>query len=254
MARLLNTFFGRAYTYEDLIKESAPFLSNPKFPPGLPEVMGHFDGRKRTFVEYIQFSFKDYLKQIAKKRTKADQRAELLSSILQERSWCAAERAVKDAKHPESWEHLTKDTPLFEMYPKTEWRRLLLGRHMSAVVMGSWLFGIGRSLYQIENYYQDLLELHENYDAEIKTLQVGMLELMLEKLSNYEDDQGRQIGKFTDEVIKPLIDEQHTILDRLAADIKANKIDLSFYRTQFGRIEEIKRFVARTVASTAIPN
>lgn len=161
---------------------------------------------------------------------------------------------MKDAKHTESWEHLTKDAPLFEMYPKTEWRRLLLARFMGAAIMGSWLFGIGVSLYQIEDYYKDLLELYENYDTEIKTLQVGMIELMFEKLSNHDDAQGIQIGKFTDEVIQPLVNEQYAILDRLAADIKANKIDVNFYRAQFDRIEQIKQLVARTVVSTAVPN
>jgi hypothetical protein len=48
MARFLNTLLGRAYSYDDLIKESAPFFNNPKLPEGLPEAMSLLDGKKRT--------------------------------------------------------------------------------------------------------------------------------------------------------------------------------------------------------------
>jgi hypothetical protein len=254
MARLLNALFGRAYSYEDLRKECAPFLSNPKLPEGFPEILAHFDGRKRTFLEFIQLSFKDYLRQIANKGTKEEQKTELLDICLQELSWDAANRAVKDAKHVQSWEHIAKVSPLFEMFPKTEWKRLLLGRYMSALILCSWLTVLGRTLYRVEDYIESALELFVHYDAEIKSLDVGLFELMLEKLSNYEDDEGRKIGKFKDEVINPLIKEQYAILDRLAADIKGNSINVEFYRTQFSRIDEIKGYIARTVTASAIPN
>jgi hypothetical protein len=255
MGRLLNALLGRGYSYDDLLKEGAPFLSNPKLPAGFPEVLSYFDGRKRTYIEVIQLGFKEYLKQIADKRTKAEQRTELLKIRLEELAWHAIERAAKDAKYVQSWEHfIEKGSIWFETYPKTEWKRQLTGRFMGALVMGAWLSGVGRTLYGVEDYIESALELYEHYDTEIKTLNVSMFELIFEKLSNHEDEEGLKISKLHDEVIRPLIDEQYAILDRLAADIKANTIDVDYYKSQFARIDEIKKHIAGAVIASAIPN
>jgi hypothetical protein len=255
MSRFINTLLGRAYSYDDLVKESASFLSNLKLPAGMAKALSYFDGRKRTFLEFNQLSFKEYLKQIAEKRTKAEQRIELLKFRLEELSWNAVERAVKDAKYVESWQYfIEKGAIWFENYPKSEWKRQLTGRFMGAVLMGTWLTLLGRSLYQVEGYIESAFELFEHYDAEIKTLNVGVFDIMFEKLSNHDDEEGMKIAKFIDGVIRPLIDEQYAILDRLGADIKHNSINIDFYKTQFARIDEIKQYIGRTVIASAIPD
>jgi len=255
MVRLLNELLGRAYSYQDLLKESAPFLNNPKLPAGFSEAMSHFDGPKRTFLEFIQLSFKQHLKQIAEKRTKAEQRVELLSIRLEELSWNALNLAAKDVKYVQSWDHLVaKGSAWFEVHPKSDWTRQLIGRFMAASIIGSWLAGIGRTLYQLEDHIESALELHESYDAEIKTLDVSISELTFDKLSNGEDEEAMKIAKFKDEVIRPLINEQYAVLDKLAADIKANAIDVDFYKTQFARIDGIKQYIGRTISASAIPN
>ena len=43
-------------------------------------------------------------------------------------------------------------------------------------------------------------------------------------------------------------------VDRLGADIKSNTLDVDFYKTQFDRIDEIKKHIGRTVMALAIPN
>ena len=254
MAGLIKALLGSAYSYDELLKESASFTSNPKLPNGLTELMTSFDGRKRTFVEYTQLTFKEFLKQIATKRSRADQKAELLALCFQELQWIALERAVKDAKFNELWDYFVKDVPWFEPYPKSEWRRLLICRFLISLRTSSWLQVLGRMLYQLEDYIEPALKLYVDYDTEIKAMGVGMFELMLEKVSNYEDDQGYYIGKFKDDVVNPLMDEQYAILDRLGADIKSNKLDVDFYQTQFARIEEIKKHIARTLEAIAAPN
>jgi len=254
MPGLLKALLGSGYSYDELLKASASFMSNPKLPQGVPEILGHFDGRERTFLEFVQHSFKEYLKEIANKGSRADQRVELLTIVLQELSWEATERAVKNAKHLQSWQHFVKGSPWFETSPTSDWRRLLIGRYMGAVLMSSWLTVLGRMLYQVEDYIESALELYVNYDTEIKSLGVGMFDLMFEKLSKYEDEQGYYIGKVKDDVVNPLMDEQYAILDRLGADIKSNKLDLDFYKTQFARIDEIKKHIARTVVALAVPN
>ena len=202
MGRLLNAQLGGGYSYEDLVKESAGFLSNPKLLQGLAAAMSYFDGRARTYIEFIQLSYKEYLKQIAEKRTKADQRVELLCIRLEEQSWHALERATKDAKYVQSWEHfVAKGAAWFETYPKSEWSRQLTGRFVGAAVMSGWLAGIGRTLYQVEDYIEGALELHESYDATIKRLDVNISELMFERLSNYDDEEGRKIARFKDDSV-----------------------------------------------------
>jgi hypothetical protein len=254
MARLVNLMLGRAYSYDDLVKESAPYLSNPN-PGGLAKAMSHFDGQKRTFLEFTRLNFKEHLKQIAQKPTKAEQRLELLKIRLDELSWNAVERAVKDAKYVESWDYfIDKDALWFQNYPKSEWRRHLTARFITAALIGTWLTMIGRSLYQIEPYIESALELFENYDTEIKTLNVSMFEFIFEKLSNHDEEEGIKVSKLHDQVIRPLIDEQYAILDRLGADIKANSINVDFYQTQFARIDEIKTVIARTISASAIPD
>jgi hypothetical protein len=255
MARLLNELLGRAYSYRALLKESAPFLNNPKLPAGLPAAMSHFDDPKQTFLEFVQLSFKDHLKQIAEKRTKAEQRVELLSIRLEELSWNALNLAAKDVKYVQSWDHLVaKGIVWFEAHPKADWGRQLIGRFMAASLIGAWLAGIGRKLYQLEDHIESALELHESYDAEIKTLDVSISEIMFDKLSKHEDEEGRKIARLKDEVIRPLINEQYAVLDKLAADIKANAIDVNFYKTQFARINGIKQYIALTISASAIPN
>lgn len=133
MARLLNALFGRAYSYDDLLKESAPFLNNPKLPEGLPEAMARLDGKTRTFLEFTQLNYKEFLKDIASKPSKDDQKKQLVFRLLSERSWHAVERAAKDAKHIDTWAHLASGSEWFEPYPKAEWRRLLVARGVEKV-------------------------------------------------------------------------------------------------------------------------
>ena len=215
MAGLIEALLGSAYSYDELLKESASFTSNPKLPAGFPELMAQFDGRTRTFLEFIQLIFKEHLKQIADKRSRAEQKAELLTLWLQELSWIAAERAAKDAKFVELWEHFAKGAPWFEPYPKSEWRRLLIGRFMASLVISSWLQVLGSMVYQLEDHIESALKLFVEYDAEIKTLDVSMSELVFEKLSNYEDNEGLQIARLKDEVLVPLMNQQYAVLDRL---------------------------------------
>jgi hypothetical protein len=59
---------------------------------------------------------------------------------------------------------------------------------------------------------------------------------------------------FKDEVINPFIKDQYALLGRLADDIKLDTINVDFYKAQFARIDDIKQYIARTLAASAIPN
>jgi hypothetical protein len=253
MSRLLKTLLGRAYSYEELLSESMPFLGNPRLPPGLPEVLSHFDGRQRTFVEFIQGAFKECLREIAAKETRQAQKAHLLSLCVRELSWNAVERAARNAEYVQSWEHYTKGSDWFERSPKDEWKRLLIARFLISLVCYSWLVVLARSVYQLESFIEPALDLYVDYDVEIKRLDVGITEEMLCRLANYDDAEGMKIGAFKDQVVRPIIDEQYAILDRLGQDIIAGKIDIEFYKAEFSRIDSIKQHVARTILATAQP-
>jgi hypothetical protein len=254
MPHLLNRLLGRAYSYEDLLEEGNTLLSTPKTPLGLPDKMTWPNGRTHTFLELSRHHFKDFLKQIAEKNTKADQRTQLLSISLQELSWVSTYRAAGDAEYVESWAHFAKGHHWFDPYPKAEWKYLLLCRFILALICGSWITVLGRRLYQLEDYIQPALDLYVEYDVEIKKLHVNMFELIAKKLANYEDDEGLRLGKLTDEIIYPtIIKEQYVILDSLAADIKANTINIDFYKTEFARIDSIKERLGRLILALAIP-
>jgi hypothetical protein len=261
MVGVFKALLGGPYSYDDLLKASMPFLANPKMPDGWEGVPSMFDGKTRTFMEYVTLAYKDFLKHIASKPTRAQQKAELLSLRIQHLTWVATEKASRDAKWTESWARYTKGHPLFDasrvegqMLHQAEWNFKLKSQWLTSIILGSWLVVLGRTLYNLEPHLEAAFDLHEFYDTEIKTMEVGMMDLMLEKLANYEDDEGKRIGKFIDEVLGPLMKEQYAILDRLEADIKANTLNLGFYQTQFSRIDEIKQFIARTVVAGANPN
>jgi hypothetical protein len=258
MAGLLKGFLGRPYSYDDLLKESAPSLANPKLPDGWADVASKFDGKTRTFMEYVTLAFKDFLQHIASKPTRAEQKKELLTLLIHQITWVSTERAARDAKWVESWEHYTTGHPLFDMSrvegkirPHAQWKFHLQSQWLISIVLGSWLKVIGQRLYQLEPHLEGACDLYQQYDIEIKTMDIGMRDLMCERLANHEYDEGKRIGKFIDQVVTPLIKEQHAILDRLEVDIKADTLNLDFYRTQFARIDEIKQNIARTVSASS---
>src|SRR5262249_39830082 len=154
---------------------------NPKLPDGWGEITSRFDDKTRTFLECITLLYKEYLKEIAAKSTRPEQKTALLSLHIQELTWRAGEKIARDAKHVDAWAHFVKGTDWFEAYPKTEWNRLLIARWMTSLVIGSWLIVIGERLYQLEKHLEPALDLFQEYHTELKTMEVGMRDLMLQK-------------------------------------------------------------------------
>jgi hypothetical protein len=249
MPRFLKALFGQTYSYDDLLKESQRLFNPPQVPSDVLELMALFNSNGKTFLSFCENSYRDFLRQIANKETRDDQRQALLAICIQERSWRSVYRAAKDAKHVSSWTHLTAGSDIFEKTPREYWQKVLLQRYLVAVLSDAWLLDIGHPLYKLDVVSQAGLDLYVEYDTEIKKLDVDMSEDMLSKLDSFEDDEGLALAKFKDEVVNPIIREQYEVLERLGKDVAANTLDPEVYQAEFKRIDEIKKHIARAITS-----
>ena len=237
----LKSLFKRPLTHADLLKETESRIRNPPLPPDLKASVIGTVGRSGTnLLDYWRDYFKSQLGMIAEEQSWGLQRTRLLKLVVLEQGWRVAHAVAQTAHSIDLWSHLLNDAEWTNGARKEQRKDLLLQRWLIAILSDACLRTVGARAYALDKTKELELDLYYEFNKEIKSLDVNLLDLMNSAVAEYRDDDARFIAEFKDELVNPLIREQYKILALLEDDIANGSIDLADIQAKIGALEEKK--------------
>jgi len=209
----LKTVFCRPFTAADLEKESEELLSNPPLPPNLLDAFASLRGKKgRSLLEWWRREYIHQLEEIVVASTWKRQRSCLIRIMLRHKSWESIYSAAKDLKFLGSWEHCVKDSSLFVEFEKETWPDILFQVYMTSILSSACLWELGMRLYSLDEKKELEIDLYYGFSEDIWAKDFGMMELMLERLDNFEDEDEFSIAELKDNEVNPFCDKEFALL------------------------------------------
>ena len=246
----LKSLFKRPLTHADLLKETKSLIRNPPLPPDLKASVIGTVGRSGTnLLDYWRDYFKSQLGMIAEEQSWGLQRTRLLKLVVLEQGWRVAHAVAQTAHSINSWSHLLNDAEWTNGARKEQRKDILLQRWLIAILSDACLRTVGARAYALDKTKELELDLYYEFNKEIKSLDVNLLDLMNSAVAEYRDDDARFIAEFKDELVNPLIREQYKILALLEDDIANGSIDLADIQAKIGALEEKKLSLADQLRS-----
>src|SRR5579872_2252965 len=216
----LKSLFKRPLTHADLLQEGEGLIRNPPLPSDLKaSVLGVVGRSGVNLLDYWRDYFKSQLKEISQEQSWGLQRTKLLKLVILEQGWRAAHVVAQTAHSTDSWSHLLNDADWASGVEKKNLKKLLLQRWLVAILSDACLRTIGARSYALDRTKELEIGLFYEFNKEIKSLDVSLLDLMHTALIEYRDDDARFIAAFKDDVVNPIIREQYGILSTLEDDI-----------------------------------
>lgn len=246
-----KALFHRPLTYNDLLKSADKIITSPPLPADWKRLAAGWVGSNGTsLLDYWRDYCKSQLKMIADEATWQMQRSRLLKLIMAERTWRAAYTVSQDAKHVASWSFMCKDADWAKNAANEKNLRLLLTqRWLMAVLSDACLIAVGIKSYGLDKAKDTELELHYVFHKEVKSLDVGVMEAMLDAVSEYRDDDAHLIAAFKDDHLAPLIREQYTLLAQLEDDVANSTLDIAWFASQLNALKQKQTELAALVSS-----
>ncbi|MBR1188702.1 hypothetical protein [Bradyrhizobium sp. AUGA SZCCT0160] len=200
-------------------------------------------------LDYWRDFCKSQLKMVADEATWQMQKSRLLKLIMMERAWRAAYVASQGAKHVAAWSFMCKDADWAKDANEKNLHLLLTQRWLMAVLSDSCLITVGMKSYSLDKTKDTELELHYLLHKEVKSLDVGMMEAILDAVDEYRDDDAHLIAAFKDDHLAPLIREQYTLLAQLEDDVANSTVDIAWFSSQLNAVKQKQAELAALVSS-----
>lgn len=244
-----KALFHRPLTYNDLLKGASNMITSPPLPADWKRLAAGLVGKNGTsLLDYWRDYYKSQLEMIAEEATWQMQKSRLLNLIMMERSWRAVYTVSQDAKHVASWSFMCKDAPWAEDPNDKNLHLLLTQRWLMAVLSDGCLIALGMKSYGLDKAKDTELELHYLFHKEIKALDVGVMEAMLNAVDEYRDDDAHSIAAFKDDHLAPLIREQYTLLAQLEDDVANSTVDIAWFSSQLNAVKQKQADLAALVS------
>src|SRR5262249_42750302 len=93
------------------------------------------------------------------------------------------------------------------------------------------------------------LNLYYEFDKEIESLDVDLLDLMNSAVVEYRDDDAHFIAGFKDDVVNPMMREQYVILALMENDIANGNVVVDSIKAQIHSLNEKKTHLAEQLRS-----
>jgi len=247
---LFKSLFGISLTYSDLLRETERLISNPPLPQDWKTSAVGVVGRPGVdLLGYWRDYFRSQLKTISGEETWSLQRAKLLELVMTELSWRAAYTAAQNAQSVDSWSHLLNDVEWTKGAPKEHWKDLLPQRWLMAILSDACLRKTGRRVYALDQTKDLELNLYYEFDEEIESLDVYLLDQMNSAVHEYRDDDAHFIAGVRDDVVNPIIREQYRILALIGNDIANGSVDVESITARIRALDEKKTHLAEQLRS-----
>ena len=222
----LKSLFKRPLTHADLLHASESLIRIPPLPPDLKASVVGVVGRSGTnLLDYWRGYFKTQLGNIAEEQSWGLQRARLLKLVLLELGWRAVHTVAQTARSTDSWSHLLNDVEWASGAKKEQLKGLLLQRWIVAILSDACLRTVGARSYALDKTKELELDLYYEFNKEIKSLDVSLLDLMNTAVTEYRDDDAHFIAAFKDDVVNPITREQYRVLALLEDHIANGNVD-----------------------------
>jgi len=245
-----KSLFRRPLTHADLLRETERLISNPPLPQEWKTTVVEVVGRSGVnLLDYWRDHFKSQLRTISSEETWSLQRARLLKLVMTELSWRAAHTVAQNAKSVDSWSHLLNDVEWTKGAAKEQWTGLLLQRWLMAILSEACLRTTGRRAYALDQTKEVELNLYYEFDRDIESLDVNLLDLMNSAVVEYRDDDAHFIAGFKDDVVNPMMREQYGILALMEDDIANGDVNIESMRAQIRSLNEKKTRLAEQLRS-----
>ena len=243
---LVNKFFKIPFSSVDLHRRSSEHLRNPPLPKDWRDAAVKIVGTSGvSLLDYWRTYHEQLLDEIALKRTWAAQRAKLISKVLAEEGWQAAEVAANPCEFVTSWEHLVAENDIFKRAPKEQWKFLLMQRYLLALLSSACLRELGCKLYALDKIKLAEMDLYYEFEREIKTLDVQFLDCIGKAIMSFDDERGKELAAIKDEQINPLIREQYQLLSLMEENVVNGKIDANDINSRMKSLEERKKEIGK---------
>ena len=234
-----KALFHRPLTYNELLKSADNIIASPPLPADWKRLAAGLVGRNGiSLLNYWRDYCKSQLKMIADEVTWQMQKSRLLKLIMMERTWRAAYVASQGAKHVAAWSFMCEDADWAKGANDTNLHLLLTQRWLMAVLSDSCLITVGMKFYGLDNAKDAELELHYLLHKEVKSLDVGVMEAMLDAADECRDDDAHMIAAFKDDHLAPLIREQYTLLAQLEDDVANSTVDIAWFGSQLNAVKQ----------------
>jgi hypothetical protein len=234
-----KALFHQSLTYNDLLKDAGNIITSPPLPADWKRLAAGLVGKNGTsLLNYWRDYCKSQLEMIAEEATWQMQKSRLLKLVMMERTWRAAYVVSQDAKHVASWSFMCKDAHWAKDADEKNLPLLLTQRWLMAVLSDGCLIALGMKSYGLDKAKDTELELHYVFHKEIKALDVGVMEAMLDAVDEYRDDDAHLIAAFKDDHLAPLIREQYTLLAQLEDDVANSTVDIAWFSSQLNAIKQ----------------
>ncbi|MBR0847195.1 hypothetical protein JQ543_05490 [Bradyrhizobium diazoefficiens] len=244
-----KALFHRPLTYNELLKIADKIITSPPLPADWKHLAAGWVGKNGiSLLDYWRDYCKSQLKMIADEATWQMQKSRLLKLIMIERSWRAAYAVSKGAKHVAAWSFMCNDEYWAKGASEENLHSLLTQRWLMALLSDTCLITVGMKTYGLDKSKDNELELHYLLHKEIKSLDVGVMEAMLDAVDEYRDDDARLIAAFKDDHLTPLIREQYTLLAQLEDDVANSIVDLAWFSSQLNTVKQKQAELAALVS------
>lgn len=245
-----KALFHRPLTYNELLKDADKIITSPPLPADWKRLAAGWVGRSGiSLLNYWRDFSKLQLKMVADEATWQMQKSRLLKLIMMERTWRAAYVASQGAKHVAAWSFMCNDADWAKDANEKNLHLLLTQRWLMAVLSDSCLITVGMKSYSLDKTKDTELELHYLLQKEVKSLDVGMMEAILDSVDEYRDEDAHQIAAFKDDHLAPLIREQYTLLAQLEDDVANSTVDIARFSSQLNAVKQKQAELAALVSS-----
>jgi hypothetical protein len=232
------------------MRETERLIRNPPLPQDFKaSVIGVVGRSGVNLLDYWRDYFRFQLKTISGEETWGLQRARLLKLVMTEQGWRAGYVVAQNAKHVDSWSHLLNDVEWTKGAAKEQLGDLLQQRYIMALLSHACLKTTGARTYALDQAKERELDLYYEFDREIKSVDVSLLDLMNVAVDEYRDDDARFIAGFKDDVVNPIIREQYAVLAVLEDDIANGNVDVKSVRAQIKALDAKKAHLAEQLRS-----
>jgi hypothetical protein len=244
-----KALFHQPLTYNDLLKDAGNIITSPPLPTDWKRLAAGLVGKNGTsLLNYWRDYCKSQLEMIAEEATWQMQKSRLLKLIMMERTWRAAYVVSQDAKHVASWSFMCKDAHWAKDANERNLHLLLTQRWLMAVLSDGCLIALGMKSYGLDKAKDTELELHYVFHKEIKAVDIGVMEAMLDAVDEYRDDDAHLIAAFKDDHLAPLIREQYTLLAQLEDDVANSTVDIAWFSSQLNAVKQKQADLAALVS------
>lgn len=247
----LKRVLKRPFTSTELHSMSEQHRAKPPLPESMYEAAATMVGKNGvSLLDHWRSTFSLQLDEIADQKTWQGQRSMLLRIVLVEEGWADVFRCTNEIGSVDVWAHLVADHELFQQFPRTAWKGLVLQRYIVGLLSAACLMELGSRNYSIDSTKQLEIQLHGEYYREILNLDLKVVAIIQDMIDQYSDEEALNTADLKDQVINPIIAEQYKVLALVSEQIANSSVDIQAIKGKMDALDGKKREIGEALMAT----